>query len=367
MAVEYEIRIRDPEGNLKKVIPGRGFMRLEYVNEVNGAGVSLFDIPSNHSAIQYLEYDGIIEVRRRNLAYSIEWYTDWEGLYVDRDKWLDANRLPMFRAICVGKLDLLGGETVAWPANKANRSYFEAQPAETIAKTLVTYNAVAASATEANGRDYDTDVTGVTVSPDGGFGNTLTEEYGGQNLLVALQNIARIGDGDFDLIRTSGTNYQFRWYVGQRGTDRSNTVIFALQYKNMESPRLTGGRMLERTRVVALGQGAEGARQRVVRTGVNYDSGGRNRTVYLDTSSTDIAALQAAGDLRLDELEARDDLTFTVRQTAARQYGRDYFVGDLVGSFWEGVSAIKQIMSAAVVVEPNANQIETIRVETENA
>lgn len=366
MAVEYEIRIRDSEGNLKKIIPGRGFMHLEFVNEVNGAGVSLFDIPSNHSAIPYLEYDGIIEIRRRNVIAGYNWYTEWEGLYADRDKWLNANRLSMFRAICVGKLDLLGGETVAWPANKANYTYFTAQPAETVAKALVTHNAVAASATIANGRDYNTDVAGLTVSVDGAHGNSITEEYGGQNLLAALQNIAKIGNGDFDLVRT-GTSYVFNWYQGQRGTDRSASVIFALQYKNMENPKLTGNRILERTRVVVLGQGSEGTRLRTVRTGRNYDASGRNRTVFLDTNGTDVTALQSAGDLRLDELEAKAKIDFVARNTAARQYGRDYFVGDLVGSFWEGVSAKKQLIRASVVVDPSSAQVEQITLDTENA
>lgn len=369
MAVEYEIRIRDPDGDLKKIIPGRGFMRLQYVNEVNGAGVSFFDIPSNHTAIPYLDHDGIIEIRRRDLAARpiIDWYIDWQGLFVDRDKWLENNQLSMFRAICVGKLDLLAGETIAWPANKANYSYFSAQPAETILKALVTHNAVEATATVANGRDYNTDVNGVTIATDSGAGNTLTREFGGKNLLASLQDIAKVGGGDFDLIRTSGANYQFRWYPGQRGTDRSSTLIFALQYKNMESPRLTGNRLTERTRVVVLGQGSEGARPRQVRTGVNYDALARNRTEFLETSETETAALQAAGDLRLVELEAMADLQFVVRQSAARQYGRDYFVGDLAASFWEGVSATKKIARAIVTVEPSTTKIETIKIETENA
>lgn len=367
MPSEYEILIRDPAGALQAIIPGRGFIRLEYVREVNGAGLALFDIPSNHTAIPYLEDDGIVEIRWRDVAAGVTWYTDFGGLYADYDRWTDGNGLSMFRAYCTGYLDLLGGETVAYPANTANRSYFSAQPAETIMKTLVAYNAVTASATVANGRDYTTDVAGVTVATDGGFGNTLTRDFAGQNLLAALQDTAEVGGGDFDLVRTTGAAWQFRWYTGQRGTDRTASVVFSLGYKNMESPKLTRNRLLERTRVVVLGQGEEGTRARVVRTGANYDAGGRNRTIYVSTNETATAALNAAGDLRLRELEARSNLDFVVRQTAARMYRRDYFLGDLVRANYEDIVADKQIIQAAIVVEQTGDRTESITIKTKNA
>lgn len=366
MATDYEVWIRDKIGTRRRVIPGRAFMRVEYVKQINNAGLLMFELPSNHPAIADLEYDGIIEVRRRDLASGTDWYVDFGGLYVDYERWTDQDRVSRFRAYCPGYLDLLGGETVAWPANTTNKSYFAAQPAESVVKALVNHNAVAVNATTGNGRYYTTDVTGVSVQADGGGGNDITREFAGQNLLAALQDVADIGGGDIDLIRGAGATWEFRWYQGQRGTDRTDTLVFALQYKNMELPRLAGNRLTERTRVVVLGQGAEGARSHRVRTGANYSMTGRNRTVFTTVSETDDDALDAAGDLRMDELRANTQLQFLARDTAARRYGRDFFLGDLGAAYYEGVAGTKQIVEIAVVVEPDAAQPEKIDVRIED-
>jgi hypothetical protein len=367
MSTEYEVWIRDKTGTRRRVIPGRAFMRVEYVKQINNAGLLLFDLPSHHPAVADLEYDGIVEVRRRNVAAGIAWYTDFGGLYVDFERWTDQDRTSRFRAYCPGYLDLLGGEIVAWPANTANKTYFAAQPAETVVKALVNHNAVAANATTGNGRYYTTDVAGVTVQTDGAGGNDITREFAGQNLLAALQDVAEIGGGDFDLIRGSGAGWEFRWYQAQRGTDRTATLVFALQYKNMELPRLLGNRLAERTRVVVVGQGAEGARPYRVRTGENYSLTGRNRNVFTSVSETSNAALDAAGDLRMEELRAKTDLQFRARDTAVRKYGRDFFLGDLGTAYYEGVTGTKQIVEVAVVVEPHATQPEKIDIKVEDA
>lgn len=367
MASEYEICIRDPAGVRQRVIPGRAIMRLEYVKQVNQAGLLLFDLPSSHPAVADLEYDGIIEVRRRDVSAGIAWSVDFGGLYSDYERWTDADQISRIRAFCPGYLDLLGGEIVAWPANTSNRSYFAAQPAETVLKNLVKYNATTANATVTNGRYYTTDLTGVTVQTDGSGGNTITREFAGQNLLAACQDVAAIGGGDFDLIRTTGAAFEFRWYQAQRGIDRTATLVFALQYKNMETPRLRNNRLTERTRVVVVGQGAEGARAYRVRTGANYNAGGRNRTAYTTVSESTNAALDAAGDLRLDELRAKADLQFRVRDTAVRRYGRDFQLGDLGTAYYEGVTATKQIVEVAIVLEAAAGQPEKIDIRVEDA
>jgi len=367
MTADYNIWIRDPEGVRQAIIPGRGFLRCELVREVNGAGLCMLDLLSSHPAIHKLEYDGIVEIQRSDAAAGVTPYIEFGGLYVDSDRFMAADTNKIFRAYIPGYLDLLGGETVAWPANSADRSYFDAVPAETLAKRLVQYNATPADATAEAGRYYTTDVAGITVEADGAHGATITREFSGQNLLAALQDVAAVGGGDFDLVRGAGAAWEYRWYDGQRGTDRSGTVVFALQYNNLQSPKLVRNRLLERTRAVVLGQGAEAARPYVVRTGPNFDGGRRNRTVFVTSSETATAAMQAAGDVRLGELAARDDLQFLVRQTSARRYGRDYFLGDLVTAFYEGVTATKRISQVAITVEAGGVQVETIVVKTANA
>lgn len=360
MTAEYELYVYRRTGELAHRLTD--FRRLEYIVEVNAPGVCVFDVRGDHPVIATLEPDCPIEVWRRDAAAGLDWYRDFEGLFVDEERFADNDGHDAFRAICPGKLDLLGREIVAWPAATADRSMFNATPAEFIAKTLVEYNATAA-ATAANGRVYTTDVARVSVATSEVQGNTLTVYCAWRNLLEVLQEVARLGGGDFDLVSDGNLGYEWRWFVGQRGADRSATVRFALQYNNMANPVLRRGRLAEKTRVVAGGQGEGDARALAVRTGPTYDAGNNSKTVFLNASQyTTLAGVEYAGDVRLDELRARDELSFTVLQAPGTRYGQHYAVGDLVTGYYQGITATKKIVKATVTVEPARG--ESISIET---
>lgn len=105
----------------------------------------------------------------------------------------------------------------------------------------------------------------------------------------------------------------------------------------------------------------------MVRTGLNYDAGDNSKEVfYPATQYTTTDGLEAAGDIRLDELRARDELTWEVIQTPACLYGRDYFLGTLVTGYYEGITATKQMSAALVTYEPGNDRDETIVMETRN-
>jgi hypothetical protein len=87
---------------------------------------------------------------------------------------------------------------------------------------------------------------------------------------------------------------------------------------------------------------------------------------YPATQYTTAAGLQAAGDVRLDELRARDDLTWDVIQTPGSLYGVHYFLGDLVTGLFQDISATKQISAVTVTYAPSSDKAETIQAETRN-
>ena len=368
MAPLYELWIYNRAGVLRRQVTD--FLRLEYVKERNAVGLLAFDLRAGHSAIAYLEPDGIVEVLRADPEAGIARYVDFGGFYVDdwkRSANSDGNTY--FRANCPDYNDLLAREIVDWSANTADRSTFSNVAAETIAKTLVGYN-IGPSALASNGRRRTSDLTAKTISiqADAAAGNSLTLGCAWQNLLTTLQGIAKTGGGDFAMVRTADAMWEFRWYPGQLGTDRSATVKFSLAYDNMESPSLTRNRLREKTLAVVGGQGQEDQRLLVTRTGTNYDATYNSRVAFVQASqNTTAAGLNQAGDARLSEMEARDDLSFGIKQTAARRYGRDYFHGDLVEGYYEGITATKQIVKTIVVVTGDGTQMETIRAETSNA
>lgn len=364
MSVEYEVYVYDRTGALRRRVSD--FRRLQYIVEVNAPGVAVLDVRGDHPVIADLEADGAVEVRRRDLAAGPAWYADFRGLFVDEERFADNDGHSVFRAVCPGKLDLLAREIVAWKAGTADRNVFDAKPAEYIAKRLVEYNATDA-ATVANGRVYTTDLARITVAGSEVQGATLTVACAWRNLLEVLQEVARLGGGDFDLVSTGPLSWEWQWFAGQRGVDRSATVRFALQYNNMAQPALKRGRLSEKTRVVAGGQGEQDARTVVVRTGANYDAGCNSKTVFHNASQySTTAGLAYAGDVRLDELRARAELSFGVLQVPSTRYGLHYQVGDLVTGYYQGVTAVKKISKATVTVAPDAGgqQVEQIAIET---
>lgn len=365
MAVEYAIVIKTRAGLPQYVLTGdeNGFRQLSYKKQLNDVGLLIFDLDSDHPAIANMERDGQVEVWRRDIANGLDWYSDFETLFVDEERHADDDGDSVFQAICPGNLDFLARELVAWPDNVDNRSLFTGKKASYVMVTLATYN-VTSSASTANGRIYTTDLANITVEADDDSGNVMTYACAKMPLLEALQDVARIGDRDFYLVRTGAQSWQFRT-DNYLGTNRSATVIFALNYGNMSNPILRRNRLNEKTRVLVGGQGTEDTRTYVVRTGTNYNATYNSKAVFLPaTEYSDSNGLNAVGDVRLDELRAKDDLQWDVIQTPGSLYGLHYFFGDLVTGFYEGVTATKQISEVDVTFAPGSDRAETVQIST---
>ncbi len=379
MTAEHELRISNAAGveqirisnNKSGSEPAAqsGFQSISCVQQVNAPGLLVFALNGDHEIIDSLAQDWQINLWRRNEAESIAWYTEFEGLFRDEVRSTDENGLTTFQAICPGNLDLLARSIVAYPAGTDERSSFSADPAETVLKNLVTYNATTAGTT-GDGRDRNVDAWGafVSVEADGAGGNTITRSYARRNLLTALQDVAAIAGGDFELDKTGDRAWEFKWHSGQLGTDRSASITFALQWGNMGTPTLVRNRINEGTVVIVGGQGEEADRTIVTRTGTNYQATTNSREVFVNASQhTTAAGLNSAGDKRLDEMEARDNITFEVIQVSDFLYGADYFLGDLITSYFQGVTATQQISGVTLDVNPSNPTIETITFELKNA
>lgn len=365
MAVQYALIIKTRAGVTKRVMTGQGggFRWISYRKELNAAGMLMFDLAADHNAIADLEQDGQVEVWVKDSAAGLDWYLDFEALFVNELRSADDDGSATFRAECPGTMDFLRREYVLWYANTANRSAFSAAKAETVLKTLVTYN-ITASASTANGRLFTTDFSNISVQADGAGGNNVTFNCAEQNLLEALQAVARIGDRDFWLTRTAAQTWEFRT-AQYLGTDRSTTVTFALNFGNMGHPVLNRNRLGEITVVVAGGQGTETARAFRRRTGTNYNATYNSKVLfYSATQYTTNAGLDAAADVRLDELRAKDDLRWDAIQTPGCTYRIHYFHGDLVQGYFQGVTAVKQIITVSVTYAPSNQRPEVIQIET---
>lgn len=354
MAAEYRVRIYTRTGTL--VYELVDYTALAYTREVNAPGMAVVTLPGEHAAAA-VDLDYQLEVWRRNQTYSLDWYRDFSGLVRDVERRAGDDGTRTATLYAPGDLSLLGRAIVAYPAGTANRNKFTAAKAETILKTLVTRNATSAGTT-ADGRVRNVDLTGITVQADGAGGNTLDVACAWQNLLEACQDVAAVAGGDFDLIKTAAAAWEFRWYAGQRGTDRSATVVFSLLRGNMANPVLLRNTLAEQTVAIVGGQGEESARSIVVRTGANYSAPYNATEMFVDARSlTTTAGLEAAGDRALWEAQARYTLEFDVVQTPATLYGVHYGLGDLVAASFEEYSGTKKITGVAVQFDNNGEQI----------
>jgi len=341
-----EIIVEDTSGN--RVGWFNNFLRLSYTKRVNQIGVLEFTLADAHSMTDVLALNYRVSVYRENAAVGLDKTNDFVG----RLRWWEASRddQTIWKYRCKTYHSLLANRCIAWYANTANRTLFDGVKAETIAKTLVEYNA-AASATTGNGRLRAGAITGLTVQTDAAGGNTIDWECRpSDNLLAVIQNIAAVGGGDFDVVVTS-TGYDFRWYTGQLGTDRTTLVFFSTELGNMGKPRVTFNRWEQATVAVVGGKGEGSARATAIRTASDYAASNDIETGVDAQNMQTAEGLQAAGDKALYDKRATQGFAFEVLQTPACYYNLHYNLGDKVTARFGGTEYTMRIEAVTVTLE----------------
>lgn len=350
---DYYLNVFDTAGDLQYVVTD--FTSLHYVRKVNAPGLLQVGLRGDHALMGSLADKWQIEVWRKPDGGSFA--RDFVGLARQSEFYYGQNGSKAV-VTCPGLMSMLAWRIVAWYAGTADRAKFTADPAETVMKTLVSYNA-GASATVANGRLREGAISGLTVETNGGNGNTIDWFCEWDNLLENLQKIALIAGGDFDLVKTSATAWQFRWYTGQLGTDRTASVFFALERGNMANPTWRDMRLDEKTACIVGGQGEESARTTAVRTGANYDVSANNIEMFQNATDVDTTdGLSARGDAALDERKAQKQFEFDVIQTPGSQYGTHYTLGDLATALnpFTGASVTLKIDEVGIMVSESGEE-----------
>jgi hypothetical protein len=349
---KYRLDCYDTSGNLQAVITD--FRRISYGIRVNTPGITEFTIAGDHPVLDSIANNWQIEVWRKPSGGS--WGREMTGLYrYLRWGYKNDNEAVI---ICPGIKSMLGWRIVAWTAAYTDRSKFTSEKAETIANTIVKYNCTS-DATVANGREREGAITGMTVEADGAEGNTIDWYCAYDNVLESLQDLAKVGGGDFDLVKTSSTAWQYRWYTGQLGTDNSSNVTFALERGNMANPVFIDNRLNEKTACIVGGQGEQSDRDIEVRTGTNYNVTTNNIEIFEQaTDITTTAGLQSRGDKALAEVEAVKEFRFDVLQIPGCEYGDDYVLGDLVTAVnpYDQTTYTLKIQSVTVSVKSDGNE-----------
>lgn len=376
MSARYQIRLKDITGALVAVLVD--WFRLDYSLKVNGMDSHTLAIDGNLEIVNSFVTDAQIEVWRRDIAQGIDWYKDYEGFHrTGVDQITDAP-LAMFTSYGRGYDDLINRRIIAYPAGSSQAA--KSGPGETVIKEFVAENAGPGATSPP--RLLASGVTsGLTVQADGGAGASWTGERAYNNLLQVVQDVAVATSVDFKVVGTGPGTFEFRAKAKPWGADRSTAglvpttglngagnppIVFSLGFGNMGLPVFSNNRTEEVNAVYALGQGIETARNIRLRedlAAIAASPWNRHEISRNANTEDNNAGLDAVGDAALVEFAARQSFTFQVLQTPAYQYGREYFVGDLVTARYKAVERRYQITGVEITVEQGR---ETIALEVTN-
>lgn len=343
----WQVRVKRPTGELAAVLTGQqdGFTGFSFSRSVNSPGSFLlyFMRRAGETEAQFLarmavfEIDGQVEFWRRWPEQGIGWQLEGEFLTLDLRAYATVEGGMMLYVSGRGYLDLLGRRIVEDPTGSAEAR--KQGVAETVIKEYVEEQCGPTAGARA--------LPGLTVQADGATGNAggpWGKQY--QVVLDVVQEIRSTGGGDVDVVGVGPAAFEFRWYLGQRGTDRTATILFALERGNMEAPELSLSHHSEITAVLVGGQGEEADRELVWRTDparIALSPWNRREAFRDARQEPDTAGLEALGDASLQEGSPKETLTFTPLQVPGCLLGKDYFFGDLVAAQFMGYSATKQV------------------------
>jgi len=319
---------------------------------VNEPGLLEFNVLGTHSLLSGLQYGDYIEVRRRNRAHGLDWYTEFYALFQNIE--YRAKPYDVAKITCPGILHLLTHRTVLYPKYIANLSAFDVVKGETVMKRIVNFNA-GASATTGNGRLRNGAISTFSVETDLARGNTIDYECAYKNVLSAVQEVAVLAGADFNIVSTTPGQWQFRYYPGQLGTDRTSTVLFSLERDNIINPVLTVDRSTLATVAVAVGEGV--GSDRISRVETSSEFPGIDIELYVDAGDRNTqTSLQNKAKSALDTTKTSTTLQFKPRQVPSSIYGVHYKLGDKVKARYKGFTITPKVQSITVRISENGEE-----------
>jgi hypothetical protein len=231
--------------------------------------------------------------------------------------------------------------------------------AETVLKEIVSEQLVASGVARA--------VTGFSVEADAAAGNAINVQVGWRNILEVLQEFAwDVGDGDFAVVGTGAATFEFRWYDGQLGLDRTvgngvNPVaIFSDTWGTLRLPLHGTARTGEYNAVYTAGQGEGALRPLELRTdaaAIALSTWNRIEAFRDGGNATVAADLQEIGDASLIKGQAKEKFTFQMVQSASLRFGVEFNLGDLVTVRFDDVTVNKQIATVQITVNARGEKV----------
>ncbi|CAB5218684.1 Siphovirus Gp37-like protein, partial [uncultured Caudovirales phage] len=362
MAPIYTMTIYNASGTIQTI--ATDYMQLSINRQVNAIDGLTFNMASTSPNAQYLQYGYIVSVTRQDTAQGITASVEFSGMIRKIVRIVSTQTI--YQITAVSMMALLADRVVAYRANVANRSVFSAVPAETVLKTLFNYNCTVLAVTGTTSqRIINGNTTGMTTAASAGSGSTVSIACSMQNLLDTMQKVAIGNGGDFDMIWTAPATYTFTWYLGQRGTNRSSSVILSVTTGTIAELQVITDRVQDFTNVVLGGSGESLARNMYSRP-ASLNTGLSNREQFIDSRNQGAGATAAnyntIGDSALAlQTKKRTSYVAKLTQNAALKYGRDYFFGDLVTINDGGTLVVQKVQGVDLKFDNNGSETVNVR------
>lgn len=353
----YLVRVLDTSGVAQTVFDDLDSLTLEL--NLNGV--------SNH---QLILHDGDARLANFVLDAGVQVVRDaitiYDGLHRTPQRQITETGKRFYTSYGRSLEDLLQRRHIQYYADTAQTDKTGAT--ETVMKAFVSENAGPLS-TIANGR-FRQVTTPIAVQASAGQGITWAGARAHDNLLEVLKELSQFGSVDFDVVRTSGVNFEFRTYYPRKGVDRRSTAganahIFSVAHGNMATPSYTVSRTEEIQTVVALGEGEGTLRTFVEEVGTGIADSPWNDIEFIQDSRSEenIAGLEATAIDKLAESGPQTTLAFQTLQIDASKYGVHYNVGDWITARFDDVQKDLRIVGATINI---ADGIETITLRCED-
>jgi hypothetical protein len=320
---EAKLVVRDRDGTIKRNAI-TDFISISCQRRVNEAGLLSFQFLGDDAEVSIFDKYDQVEFWWRNAGLGIDWHREFIGLFMDETYQDDEDNITFWTGSAPGEMVLLELVDVAYAKGTANRSDFTGVPAETIAKTLVAYNATEL-ATTGNDRLLDGDLDAlmgfdIRIAPDQGRGNALDRSFAQAKLLNAIsESVAPTAGGDFNLVRsepdTEDLYWTFEFYPGQLGEDKSSgpkKVEFSKLRDNIKNTRWEIVRRKAPTVAVVGGRGSRSQKDYQVVFSPDY-APTDHVEIFVNTGE-DNAALTSIGDNYLEENKERSIIDFEIIQ-----------------------------------------------------
>jgi hypothetical protein len=375
----YQIQVRNRDGERVAIFVGAGrgtggLQSLSYYKRVRTQGGSearidglderIDDLLINDSSYATSGLDFWWEFWRRDILGGVAWYRDFVVFHRHDEITQDQEGQDVYVARGSGLNVLLGSETIRADVGSAGAN--KSGVCETVAKEYVNEQ-IGPGAPAAQQRQ------GLTVQADAATGLAWANDRANENLADVLQELAEFTTADFMIEPTSNANdaltMDFRWYDGQYGEDRTEgnagglpPVILSPDLSDVTNIQFINSKLAEVNTCYVLGEGVGTLRNVVtVTTAGEAHTPWARRAVSREARSNNNAELTAEGNKVLAEQESKRGITFTVLQTPAVRYGRDWFVGDLVTVKFRGLEFTQKVMG--VRVSMSSSGVETIKPE----